>query len=125
MESDLASCLSSTFFAVLNYDKTQDLTLNVTGNAHCLVGKDFLNLHDVARGCATEEEIEPGGALEDFLVRGWERRFLRRDPRDHLSMIATWLHSDISDNDRYDGDVTRALVAITARTLVMPASSDL
>ncbi|MSR13412.1 MAG: alpha/beta fold hydrolase [Gammaproteobacteria bacterium] len=64
-------------------------------------------------------------SLEDFLVRGWEQRFLRRDPRDLLSMLDTWLASDISDNDRYHGDLTRALGAITARTLVMPASTDL
>ena len=51
-------------------------------------------------------------SLEDFLVRDWEQRFLRGDPRDRLSMIETWLHSDISNNDRYDGDLTRALGAI-------------
>ena len=64
-------------------------------------------------------------SLEDFLVRDWEQRFVRRDPRDHLLMIETWLHSDISNNDRYDGDLTRALGAITAPIMVMPASSAL
>lgn len=65
------------------------------------------------------------GSLEDFLVRDWEASFLRRDAANLLSMLETWKRSDISDNDRYRGDLTAALGAIRARTFVMPATTDL
>ncbi|MBI1311104.1 alpha/beta fold hydrolase [bacterium] len=64
-------------------------------------------------------------SLEDFLIRDWEASFLRRDAANLLSMIETWKRSDISDNDRYQGDLTRALASIQARTLIMPGSMDL
>lgn len=64
-------------------------------------------------------------SIEDFLVRDWEASFLRRDASNLLSMIATWIHSDISDNDVYHGDLSAALRGIKARTLVMPGQMDL
>lgn len=64
-------------------------------------------------------------SLEDYLVRAWEGNFLRRDPMDLLSMIETWYQSDISDNPIYGGDLSRALGAIHARTIVMPSTTDL
>jgi homoserine O-acetyltransferase/O-succinyltransferase len=64
-------------------------------------------------------------SLEDFLVRDWEASFLRRDADNLLSMMETWKRSDISDNDRYHGDLPRALGSITARTLIMPSATDL
>ncbi len=62
---------------------------------------------------------------EDYLVRAWEGNFFRRDPMDLLSMIDTWITSDISDNDVFGGDLTAALGAITAPTIVMPSDTDL
>jgi len=64
-------------------------------------------------------------SLEDFLVRDWEASFLKRDAANLLSMIDTWKRSDISANDRYHGDLRRALSSISARTLVMPCMTDL
>lgn len=64
-------------------------------------------------------------SLEDWLVRAWEGNFLRRHPGDLLSMLETWLASDISDNPTFGGDLTAALGAIRARTLVMPSTTDL
>lgn len=64
-------------------------------------------------------------SLEDFLVRDWEASFLRRDAGNLLSMLNTWIRSDISANPTHGGDLRRALGAIEARTLVMPASTDL
>ncbi len=64
-------------------------------------------------------------SLEDFLIRDWEGSFLRRDAGNLLSMLETWKQSDISDNDRYGGDLTAALGAIRAKTLVMPGAMDL
>ena len=64
-------------------------------------------------------------SLEDFLVRSWEGNLIRRDAEDLLSMIDTWDHCDISDNPVYNGDLESALGAITARSIVMPATTDL
>ena len=64
-------------------------------------------------------------SLEDFLVRSWEGNFLRRDAHDLLAGLDTWMRSDISDNEIYDGDLDRALGAITARAIIMPSLTDL
>lgn len=64
-------------------------------------------------------------SLEDWLVRSWEANFLRRDPHDLLASLETWMLSDISDNAIYDGDLEKALGAITARSVVMPSKTDL
>ena len=50
---------------------------------------------------------------------------MRRDAVDLLSMIDTWMNSDVSDNPLYGGDLEQALGSITARTLIMPSSTDL
>ncbi len=63
--------------------------------------------------------------LDDYLLRFWETNYRKRDPHNLLAMIETWLHCDISDNPIYQGDYQRALAAIQAKTLVMPASTDL
>jgi homoserine O-acetyltransferase len=64
-------------------------------------------------------------SLEDYLVRAWEGNFLRRSGEDLLSMIETWMVSDISANPRFGGDLDRALAAITARAIIMPSDTDL
>ena len=64
-------------------------------------------------------------SLEDYLVRSWEANYRQRDPHNLLAMIDTWLHCDISNNPTYQGDYERALNSISAKTLVMPAVTDL
>ena len=64
-------------------------------------------------------------SLEDFLVRDWEASFLRRDAGNLLAMIETWMSSDISDNDQYNGDLDAAFSAIRAKVLIMPGQTDL
>jgi homoserine O-acetyltransferase len=64
-------------------------------------------------------------SLEDFLLRDWEAGFLRRDPANLLSMIETWMQSDVSDNPVHRGDLVSALASIRAQTLLIPARSDL
>lgn len=64
-------------------------------------------------------------SLEDFLVRSWEGNFLRRDAEDLLSMIETWYVSDISDNATFDGNLEKALGSISARSIIMPGSTDM
>lgn len=63
--------------------------------------------------------------LEDYLIQSWEAGYRRRDPHNLLAMIDTWLHCNIGDNSTYQGDYTLALQSIQARTLVMPATTDL
>ena len=64
-------------------------------------------------------------SLEDFLVGFWEGLFLNRDANDLLAMLWTWQHGDISANDLYGGDFAKALSAIKAKAILMPASTDL
>ena len=64
-------------------------------------------------------------SLEDFLVGFWEGLFLAKDANNLLGMLWTWQHGDISDNPVFNGDLPKALAAITARAIVMPCSTDL
>ena len=64
-------------------------------------------------------------SLEDYLVRGWEANYRKRDPLNLLAMIDTWLYCDVSHNSTYQGDYRQALNSITAKTLVMPSQTDL
>lgn len=64
-------------------------------------------------------------SLNDYLSRAWEANYRRRDPHNLLAMLDTWLHCDVSDNERYRGDHSAALGAIVAKTFVMPATTDL
>ena len=64
-------------------------------------------------------------SLEDWMVRSWEANFLRRDGDDLLGSLETWYRSDISDNEIFGGDLETALGAITAKSIIMPATTDL
>ena len=65
-------------------------------------------------------------SLEDFLVGFWEGFFLdRRDPNNLLTMLWTWQNGDIGATPGFDGDHIKALKAITAKTIVVPAEKDL
>jgi homoserine O-acetyltransferase len=71
-------------------------------------------------------DLEMGYAsLEDFLVGFWEGIFLPRDANNLLAMLWTWQNGDISNNELFNGDFPKALAAIKAKAIVMPASSDL
>ncbi len=63
-------------------------------------------------------------SVEDYIVAGWEGRFLERDANDMMAMIATWQQGDISANALYNGDFIKALNAITAKAIVMPSQTD-
>lgn len=64
-------------------------------------------------------------SLEDFLVGYWEGFFLQKDTNNLLAMLWSWQHGDISDNPVFKGDFKKALGAIQARAVVMPAERDL
>lgn len=59
------------------------------------------------------------------LLDAWALDHQAWDANDLLSMLSSWQHADISQNDRYQGDFERALRAIEARTIVMPVAQDL
>ena len=73
-------------------------------------------LHLTSTGAAT---------LDAFLDDHWEPGFTRRAAEDLYAQACTWMASDISVNERYEGDLVRALNAIRARVLLMPGRTDL
>ncbi|ASC71825.1 Homoserine O-acetyltransferase [Halomicronema hongdechloris C2206] len=64
-------------------------------------------------------------SLEDYLLRGWEANYRRRDPHNLIAMIDTWLRCDVGNTPVFQGDTANALSTIQAHTLVMPATTDL
>jgi homoserine O-acetyltransferase/O-succinyltransferase len=64
-------------------------------------------------------------SLDDYLVRGWEANYRKRNPANLIAMIDTWLRCDVSDNPIYQKDYPAALGAIQAKTIVMPGTTDL
>jgi homoserine O-acetyltransferase len=63
-------------------------------------------------------------SLEDYLVRGWDATFARRDANDLMVQIDIWQNGDISRCAEFSGDVDRALAAIKAHMLLMPGATD-
>ena len=64
-------------------------------------------------------------SLDDFLIDFWEGWFLKRDANDILAHLWTGQRANISANEKYHGDLNKALGSIKADTIVMPSSSDL
>ncbi len=64
-------------------------------------------------------------SLDDFLRTQWEVRFEQRDAANLYAQLKTWIAGDISANPLYNGDLVKALNAITARVLLMPSATDL
>lgn len=63
--------------------------------------------------------------LEDFVSGFWEKRYLRRDANNLLSMARTWQLNDIGATPGFDGSHERALRSITAKATVMASQTDL
>ncbi|MCK1628110.1 alpha/beta fold hydrolase [Bradyrhizobium sp. 147] len=63
-------------------------------------------------------------SLEDYLVRGWDAAFARRDANDLLAQIEIWQNGDVSRCAAFGGDFGRALAAIKAHMLLMPGATD-
>jgi homoserine O-acetyltransferase len=55
----------------------------------------------------------------------WAHEHQQYDARDLLSVLGSWQRADISNNARFEGDLVAALRAITARSIIMPCSTDL
>jgi homoserine acetyltransferase len=63
--------------------------------------------------------------LDDFLVNFWEAWALSKDPENMLVMAHTWQAGDCSQQEPYHGDFEKAMKGIKAKTLVLPAKTDL
>ena len=63
-------------------------------------------------------------SMEAFLAEAWEPSFLSHDANNLLAMLATWQAADISADLRFDGDIEKALAAITAKAIVMPCRTE-
>ncbi|MDD9875249.1 MAG: alpha/beta fold hydrolase [Gammaproteobacteria bacterium] len=61
----------------------------------------------------------------EALLSGWEQDHLHWDANDLLAKLWSWQNADISDNERYHGDLAAALKAIRARTIIIACSDDL
>jgi homoserine O-acetyltransferase len=59
------------------------------------------------------------------LLDAWALDHRSLDANDLLCMLSSWQNADISDNPQYQGNFSRALGAISARTLLMPVDQDL
>jgi homoserine O-acetyltransferase len=66
-----------------------------------------------------------GYASVEALLDEWAADHRAWDANDLLSMLDTWQRADIGDHALYQGDFVSALHAVRARTIVMPASTDL
>ena len=64
-------------------------------------------------------------SLEDFLVEFWEGFFLKKDANNLLTMLWTWQNGNIGNTPGFDGNFEKALGAIKAKAIVMPAEMDL
>lgn len=63
-------------------------------------------------------------SVEDFLTQYWETIYGAMDANNILAQIDNWQSADISANDLYQHDFEKALASITAKTFVMPSTSD-
>lgn len=64
-------------------------------------------------------------SLEDFITGFWEKRYMRRDANNLLSMLRTWQLNDLGKTPGFDGSIERALGAIKAKATVMAGQTDL
>jgi homoserine O-acetyltransferase/O-succinyltransferase len=64
-------------------------------------------------------------SLEDFLVEFWEGFFLKKDANNLLAMLWTWQNGNIGNSPGFEGNFEKALNAIRAKAVVMPAEMDL
>jgi len=66
-----------------------------------------------------------GHASPAAVLDAWARDHEACDANDLLCMLDSWQRADISDNPKFARDLSRALRAISARTLLMPVDTDL
>lgn len=73
-----------------------------------------------------EEQFRMFGAStpEEFIDQFWDPFYLKNDANDLLAQMWTWKHNDLGDHPTFGGDFDAALGAISARTIILNASTD-
>jgi homoserine O-acetyltransferase len=69
--------------------------------------------------------LKTATSLDDFLDREWEPGFTTHKAANLYAQAKTWLNADISANDLYNHNLPKALKSITAKTLLLPSTTDL
>jgi len=64
-------------------------------------------------------------SLEDCLTGFWEKRYMRRDANNLLSMLRTWQLNDLGATSGFGGNLDQALSTIKAKATVMAGQTDL
>ncbi len=64
-------------------------------------------------------------SVSEVLTDFWEKRYMRRDANNLLSMLRTWQLNDVGTTPGYGGNFERALRSIKARATVMAGQTDL
>ena len=62
---------------------------------------------------------------QEVLDKLWKTIYYKRDANDLLAMIRTWQEHDISNNDKFNGNIEQALSSIKANVVLMPGINDL
>jgi len=62
---------------------------------------------------------------QEVLDKLWKTIYYKRDANDLLAMIRTWQEHDISNNDKFNGNLIEALKSIKAKVILMPGINDL
>jgi homoserine O-acetyltransferase len=62
---------------------------------------------------------------QEVLDKLWKTIYYKRDANDLLAMIRTWQEHDISNNEKFNGNIEEALSSIKANVLLMPGINDL
>jgi len=64
-------------------------------------------------------------SLEDFSVRSYEGGFIHANVNNLMAQLDTWLHGNVAHaDDKFDGDLEKALKAIEAPVAMMPCTTD-
>ena len=61
----------------------------------------------------------------EVLDKLWNKIYYHRDANDLIAMMRTWQEHDISNNDKFQKNISLALNSITAKSILMPGINDL
>ena len=61
---------------------------------------------------------------EEFIEYFWEPLFVKRDANDLLAQFWSWMHNDLGDHAKFNGDFDAALAAIQAPGIILNAETD-
>jgi homoserine O-acetyltransferase/O-succinyltransferase len=64
-------------------------------------------------------------SLEEFITGFWQKRYMKRDANNLLSMLRTWQLNDVGKTPGFNGDYQRALGSIKAKATIMASQTDL